>query len=241
MSKEATIRQILVITDGCSNIGTDPIDAASRAHRRGIVVNVIGVVDRAEMGGQGHAEANSIADAGGGMCRIVQPVDLSATAQMLTHQTMQMTLQQVVNQELMSVMGKSTEDLPPVERSRVMQVVDKLEEEVTLQLVVAIDMSASMKDKIATVREAVRDLAVSLQARTGLLRVALLCFPGDGEQPTREIQPFADHVDMREMEISLQARGGTPTGPAIDHAVSLILSEMSVVAEDADGPRRDYA
>lgn len=241
MSKEATIRQILVITDGCSNIGADPVDAARRARGRGIVVNVIGVVHAGEIGGQGHDEANSIADAGGGMCRIVQAVDLAATAQMLTHQTMQMTLQQVVNQELMSVMGKSTEDLPPVERARVMQVVDKLEEEAALQLVVAIDMSASMKEKVATVREAIRDLALSLQARTGRLRVALVCFPGDGEQPTKRIQSFSDHVDMHEMEVSLHARGGTPTGPAIDHAASLILSEPKWVDDGMDGPRRDYA
>ncbi len=59
------------------------------------------------------------------MCRIVQPQELSATAQMMTHQTMQMTLQDVVNQELLQVMGKTTEDLPPVERAKVMQVVDK--------------------------------------------------------------------------------------------------------------------
>lgn len=240
MSKEATVRQILVITDGYSNIGPDPVEAAKRAQKRGIVVNVIGVVDKHDNGNQGYDEAHSIADAGGGMCRIVRPVDLSATAQMMTHQTMQMTLAQVVNQELLSVMGKTTEDLPPTERSRVMQVVEKLEEEVALHLVVAIDMSASMKDKIDTVREAVRDLALSLQVRTGTLAVAILCFPGSGDAPTRLVQPFSDHVDVHAMESSLQARGGTPTGPAIDHAVSLILEAYQTSAEQEDGPRRDF-
>ncbi|WAH39098.1 vWA domain-containing protein [Alicyclobacillus dauci] len=241
LSKEATIRQILVITDGCSNIGDDPIEAAARAHQRGIVVNVVGVVDKGDMGGQGRDEAMSIADAGGGMCRIVHPVDLSATAQMMTHQTMQMTLQQVVNQELLSVMGKTTEELPPAERSRVMQVVDKLEEEVALQLVVAIDMSASMKEKIPTVREAVRDLALSLQVRVGRAQVAVLSFPGQGDAPTKLIQGFAEQVDMQEMEMSLQARGGTPTGPAIDHAVELMMNERLTHRDDIDGPRRDFA
>lgn len=243
LSKEATIRQLLVITDGCSNIGGDPVESARRALAKGIVVNVIGVMEKDDMERVGREEANSIADAGGGMCRIVQTVDLAATAQMMTHQTMQMTLAQLVNQELLSVMGKTTEDLPPAERTRVMQVVDKLEEEVALQLVVAIDMSASMKAKIPTVREAVRDLALSLQVRTGSLRVAVLMFPGAGDQPTKLVQPFADTVDLREMERLLEARGGTPTGPAIDHAVDLILSHKQL-PEDAlaeDKPRRDFA
>ncbi|MFB5190469.1 vWA domain-containing protein [Alicyclobacillus fastidiosus] len=242
LSKEAMIRQILVITDGYSNIGEDPITCAAEAHRQGIVVNVIGVVDKGEMGDQGHDEAMSIADAGGGMCRIVHPVDLSATAQMMTHQTMQMTLQQVVNQELQSVIGKTTEELPPTERSRVMQVVDKLEEEVGLHLVVAIDTSASMKDKIPTVREAVRDLALSLQVRLGTSRVAVVSFPGHGEESTKLIQDFSDQVDMKELETSLQARGGTPTGPAIRHAISLIKNVRNYPRPDEyDGPRRDYA
>lgn len=242
LNQEATIRQILVVTDGFSNIGEDPVGVAERAYKQGVVVNVIGVIDKGDMSHQGRDEAMSIADAGGGMCRIVHPADLSATAQMMTHQTMQMTLQQVVNQELQSVMGKTTEELPPVERSRVMQVVDKLEEEIALQLVVAVDMSASMKDKVPTVREAIRDLALSLQVRLGGSRVAVIAFPGQGENMTKMVQPFSDHVDMHEMETSLQARGGTPTGPAIEHAIQLILQARNASTfDDADGPRRDFA
>jgi len=238
LTREATIRQILVITDGCSNIGPDPVEAARRAHRHGIVVNVIGIVGRGDAGEQGYHEAHSIADAGGGMCRIVQPADISATAQMMTHQTMQMTLQQVVNQELLAVMGKSTEDLPPAERARVMQVVEKLEDEVALHLVVCLDTSASMRDKIPTVREAVRDLALSLKVRSGPLAVSVLAFPGKGEEATRLVQPFSSEVNVAALEAELVARGGTPTGPAIDHAADLLLSHARSAEED--GPRREF-
>lgn len=219
--KKGTIRQILVVTDGCSNIGDNPVLAATRAKQQGITVNVIGVVDKGDLGQQGKLEAMSIADAGGGMCRVVHPVDLSATVQMMTHQTMQLTLQQVVNEELLQVMGKSTEDLPPAERSKVMQVVDKLEEEVTLEVVVAVDTSASMRDKIPTVREAIRDLALSLQARYGESRVAILSFPGANDAVVTAVQPFQSAVDMEKLEDMLVARGGTPTGPAIDYAINL--------------------
>lgn len=237
MTTEAKIRQILVITDGCSNIGDDPVERAGKAQNAGIVVNVIGVLGKGSMEQVGRNEAMSIADAGGGMCRIVHPADLLATAQMMTHQTMQMTLQQVVSQELQSVLGKSAEDLPPEDRTRIMQVVDKLEEEVALELVVAVDMSASMKDKVATVREAIRDLSLSLAARNGRSEVAVIAFPGSTDEPVRVVQSFARDVDMRELETSLHARGGTPTGPAIDCAVELLQQNGVQPFGEEDIPR----
>lgn len=219
-NQSGTIRQILVITDGCSNVGDDPVVAANQARQQNITVNVIGVVDKGDLGRQGREEALSIADAGGGMCRIVQPQELSATAQMMTHQTMQLTLQDVVNQELLQVMGKTTEDLPPTQRAKVMQVVDKLEEEVELRVVVAVDTSASMRDKIVSVREAIRDLSLSLQARCGQSQVAVLIFPGSSSEMVRVVHPFEPNLNMDALEAMLVARGGTPTGPAITQAIA---------------------
>jgi Ca-activated chloride channel homolog len=219
--QEPTIRQILVITDGCSNVGADPVECAARARKQNIVVNVIGVIDKGDLGKQGKAEAMCIAEAGGGLCRLVQASELSATAQMMTHQTMQMTLAQVVNRELMQVMGKTTEELSPQERASVMKVVDKLEEEVGLELVVAVDTSASMKEKMTTVREALRDLALSLQARQGSSEVAVLIFPGNDDEMVKVVQPFTTLVDVKALDRILVARGGTPTGPAIEKAIDL--------------------
>lgn len=228
--KQATIRQLLIITDGCSNIGEDPVTEATRARQKTVVVNVIGIVDKGDLGKQGRAEAMSIADAGGGMCRLVQAVDLSATAQMMTHQTMQMTLQQVVNKQLLQVVGKTAEDLPPAERTKVMQLMDKLEEEVRLELVVALDTSASMREKIPLVQEAVRDLTLSLQAREGDSLVAVVAFPGNHEDMVRVVQPFSAGLDMSALESVWTARGGTPTGPAIAFATRLF--------DEAGGVRR---
>ncbi len=221
---QATLKQILVITDGCSNVGEDPVAAAERARRQGIAINVIGVVDQGDMGRQGREEAMSIADAGGGLCRIVEPQELSATAQMLTHQTVQMTLQQAVNQELMQALGKTVEDLPPSERIKVARVMETMEEESCLVLVVAVDTSASMREKMPTVQEAIRDLSLSLQARKGPSQVAVTVFPGSATEMVRTVQPFADGVDTDKLETMLVARGGTPTGPAIAYATDLLAS-----------------
>ena len=234
VEKEAVIRQILVITDGCSNVGEDPVGIAAKAKRKGIVVNVIGVIDKGAAGREGHTEAMSIADAGGGMCRIVHATELSATAQMVTHQTMQMTLAQVVNKELMQTLGKTSEELPPTDRARVMQVVDKLEEEIKLELVVAIDNSASMRDKLSMVREALSDLALSLQARSGPAEVAVLIFPGSSDEMTTLVQPFQSGVDAGALGNLLSARGGTPTGPAIEAATLLFDDERDRVPGASD-------
>lgn len=221
---KGTIRQLLLVTDGCSNLGGDPVEVARQARSQQIVVNVIGIVDGGELGRPGKEEILSISDAGGGMCRVVQLNDLSATAQMVTHQTMQMTLQQVVNQELMQVMGKTTEDLAPDERARVARVVNQLEEELRLELVVAVDTSASMKDKMQMVREAIRDLSLSLEARQGETRVAVIAFPGPGGEETSVIQPFTDSIDFSALDKMLAARGGTPTAPALKEALRLFAS-----------------
>lgn len=226
-TNKGTVRQILLVTDGCSNIGGDPVEVARQARKKNIIVNVIGIVDGGELGRPGKQEILSISDAGGGMCRVVQLNELSATAQMVTHQTMQMTLQQVVNQELMQAMGKTTEDLAPAERARVAQVVNKLEEELRLELVVAVDTSASMKDKMQMVREAVRDLSLSLEAREGETAVAVLAFPGSNGEEVKVIQSFAPSIDFEALEGMLAARGGTPTGPAIEEALKLFASAQN--------------
>lgn len=239
--RQATIRQVLVITDGCSNVGEDPVDVAVRAHLKNIAVNVIGIVDKGDLGKQGRSEAMSIADAGGGMCRIVQATELAATAQMMTHQTMQMTLQQVVDKQLLEVVGKSTDELPPAERTKVMQVMEQLEEEIRLELVVAIDTSASMRDKMALVKEAVRDLTLSLQARAGEALVAVIAFPGEHDEMVRSVQTFSNGLDMNALDEVWTARGGTPTGPALDYALTLFkdAEALKSSADEEDKPEVD--
>jgi len=55
------IRQILVITDGCSNQGEDPVAMAALAKEQGVTVNVIGVMERDTIDEQGMREIEGIA------------------------------------------------------------------------------------------------------------------------------------------------------------------------------------
>ncbi len=39
------MKQIILITDGCSNVGISPVIAAAHAKAEGIVVHVVGIAD----------------------------------------------------------------------------------------------------------------------------------------------------------------------------------------------------
>jgi Ca-activated chloride channel homolog len=225
MWKSTKIRQILVITDGQSNVGSDPIQAARRAGGAGITVNVIGILNEGALGAQGEREVQQIATAGGGMARIVEIRDLSGTVQMMTQKSMQMTIHQVVNRELQSIMGETEESLPPMKRAQVAQMVDQIGEEATLQLAVVVDVSASMHSKLPKVREALRDLEIGLEARTGYHEVAILTFPGGNGQSTKTLCDFTQHPDLTNLMNELTAGGGTPTGPAIEAALELMQAK----------------
>lgn len=60
------MKQILLITDGCSNVGISPVIAAAQAKAEGIVVNVIGLLNEHEIDEMGADEIQEIARAGGG-------------------------------------------------------------------------------------------------------------------------------------------------------------------------------
>lgn len=94
------MKQILLITDGCSNVGESPVLAAAHARQEGITVNVVGVVDYGTIGELGSREIADIAKAGGGLSRIASTSQLAQTIQMMTRKTVVQTIQQAVNKEV---------------------------------------------------------------------------------------------------------------------------------------------
>ncbi|MDR9857639.1 hypothetical protein RJP21_29020 [Paenibacillus sp. VCA1] len=212
------MKQILLITDGCSNVGTSPVLAAAHAFQEGITVNVAGVVDYGTIGELGSLEIAEIAKAGGGVSRIVGTRQLAQTMQMMTRKTVVQTIQQAVNKELKQILGDgSLEDLPPSQRSQVVQVVDEMTETAPLQVALLIDASASMKPKLGAVEDAIRDLMLSLQAREGISELAVFHFPGrrGGEDAVMDSGWTKDASALRSLFQRIQMKGATPTGPAI--------------------------
>jgi Ca-activated chloride channel family protein len=238
------MKQILLITDGCSNKGSDPVHAARLARSQGITVNVIGIVDGGDLGSAGRREAAEIAEAGGGLSRIVEARQLAMTMHMMTKHTVQMTIQQVVNKELKQLLGTDAEGLPPEKRTEVAEMVDRMGDEAMLQLVVLIDTSASMHEKLPTVREAIRDLQIGLEVRKGSHQVAILSFPGSSTEDVRVISEFSTKPELNKLTSDLRAQGGTPTGPAIERAVQMFGFVKTLPAyreeDDRDGDMAAY-
>lgn len=248
------MKQILLITDGCSNVGMSPVIAAAHAREEGIVVNVVGVVDEGEIGEFGSREIEDIAKAGGGMNRIVSSTQLSQTVQMMTRKTVMGTIQQAVGKELRSILGDSSiTQLPPDQRAEVVHVIDEMSETAGLRVALLVDTSASMKPKLATVREAIYDLLLSLRSRSGKSEIAVFHFPGsaNGETEVAMDSPWTpDLANIDKMFYKINMKGTTPTGPALMKVVQYIASTSSddeakwtserPLADDKDGILGDY-
>ncbi|TDQ34215.1 VWA domain-containing protein [Aureibacillus halotolerans] len=222
MNKRGTLKQILLITDGCSNEGEDPQEIALLAREHGVTVNVIGILDDYARSDDGLEEVEGIAEAGGGVSQIVQSEQLSQTVQMVTRQAMTQTLQGVINKELTSILGKehALEELPPAQRGEIVEVVEELGETSELQIVVLVDVSASMKSKLQMVKEALLDLSVSLSARSGNNSFCLKVFPGK-KQAADELMPWTpDLTSVANVFPKLTSGGITPTGPALKLALN---------------------
>ena len=225
------MKQIILITDGCSNVGVSPVVAAAHALEEGITVNVIGVVDQGEIGQYGMQEINEIAQAGGGLSRTVGSSSLSETVQMMTRKTVAHTVRQAVGAELRSIMGDEFKDiaaLRPDKRAQVVRVIDEMEEMADLQIALLVDASASMKPKLGAVKEAIQDLMKSLQSRVGSSRMAVLHFPGTLGEEVRIDLKWSKHLaKVSELFYNINMKGTTPTGPALLQTIRYFAEEAS--------------
>ncbi len=228
--RKGTLKQILLITDGCSNQGEDPIAMAALAREQGISVNVIGAMEHDVIDEKAMKEIEDIAMSGGGVSQIVYTRNLSQTVQMVTRQAMTQTLQGLVNQELKQILGRTQtmEDLPPEKRGEIMEVVDELGETVELEVLILVDTSASMKDKLQTVKEALLDLSLSLNARTGENRFSVFVFPGKSSEVEKLLDWTPKLESLTGIFSKLTTGGITPTGPALSEALNYFRKKRSL-------------
>jgi len=226
--KHATIRQILLITDGCSNAGEDPIAMSSLAKEEGLSVNVIGIMDEGDENERGMDEVEQIARAGGGMSDVVYARQLSQTVQMVTKKAMTQTIHGVVNREISQILGNNQgmEDIEPEKREELMEVVDDLGEKASLDILILVDTSASMKNKITRVQESLLDLSLSLRSRQGENHFCLYSFPGKRKEVEKLISWTPELDTLKGSFKKLASSGITPTGPAIMEAIKVYSKRM---------------
>lgn len=221
--QQGTLRQILLLTDGCSNSGINPLDAAEEAFEMGVTVNVIGILEAGQSEQDpAFQEVENIAKSGGGIHQNVFKEELSHTVQAVTRQAMAQTLQGVVNKELTEIFGRkqSLSEIEPEKREEVMEVVEEVGETCDLEVLILVDTSASMQRKLMTVKEALIDLSMNLQARSGMNQFAVYQFPKH-KQPIGLIHAWADELAPMAVIFPKLVTGGlTPTGSAIQAAVA---------------------
>ncbi len=227
---KGTVKQILLITDGCSNEGEDPIALAAMALEHGITVNVIGVMDKGTIDPKSTMEIEGIAAAGGGVSQVVYTTELSQTVQMVTQKAMTQTLQGVVNRELKQILGSSAsfEKLSPEQRGDILEVVDELGETSELDVLILIDTSGSMKPKLPTVKDALFDLSISLNSRMGESQFAVFTFPGNKKEVDKVLDWTPKLESLSTVFAKFSTGGMTPTGPAIREAVAYFKKKRSL-------------
>jgi Ca-activated chloride channel family protein len=242
--KTGTLKQILLITDGCSNQGENPVAMAALANEEGITVNVIGVLQNDELDSAAEREIENIAKAGNGISQVVVSKQLSQTVQMVTRKAMTQTLHGMMNKELRSILGpgNNIESLPPDKRMEVVEVVDDYSEKVDLEMIILVDASGSMQDKITTVKESLIDLSISLNSRIGNNSYSVLVFPGIKNDAEKILDWTGKFNNLSSIFPKLSLGGMTPTGPAIKEAVNMFKekrNELRGYVRDEDSFYRD--
>jgi Ca-activated chloride channel family protein len=231
------IKQIIVVTDGRSNSGISPIEAANKAYDTGVIVSTIGVINlRGSSDEKDIEEVEEIAKAGGGLCEYSHIEDLGRTIQNLTHRTAQRTIEQIVNRQLKVIMGEGIENLEPKSRLKIVDFIEKYGENINLKCVVVLDTSGSMRDKLTAAKKSVVELLENLQGRKGNSSIAVITYPGDTASMCSVICGFTSEISILKQKLELiSSGGGTPTGTAILKACELMYQYYEVRSAENSG------
>jgi len=223
--KDVKIKQIIVVTDGRSNVGGDPVAAAREAAANSITVSAIGIVDKSEADESPIEEIQKIAQGGKGEWELTYIENLSATLQMVTQRTVNKTLSTVVNKQLKEIIGAELDDIKPKKRNKFIEYMDNLSDEIYIKCCVLMDCSGSMKPKIHKARESIIDLMNSMNARKGRSEIAVIAFPGNGGDMTNIVNNFTSDIEYVKNQIyNMIPNGTTPTAPAIYKAIELFAN-----------------
>ncbi|KAB3533785.1 vWA domain-containing protein [Alkaliphilus serpentinus] len=217
----AMIKEIIIVTDGCSNVGGNPAIAAQKARQRGIRVNIIGIIDQKAQKEKPFDEIISIAEAGGGNHEYTYIDNLYQTIHSLSYKTVSTTIQEAVNQQLKELMAQDLNEMPPSSRSKLLNYIDDYSEEIPLCCCILMDYSGSMASKIQSARHSIIDVLDSLKNRKGKVDISILAYPGERVDDCKILLDFNESKeDMKRRLYQLKTRGGTPTAAAIEFAIN---------------------
>lgn len=230
--KDIYVNQIIIVTDGKSNVGENPIYEAARAKSIGIVVNTIGILNKNTMNESALIEIQSMATAGGGISETTTIEDLGYTMCAMTQKTTNMTIHDVVNKELKELMGTDIDGIDPKERSKVVKYMDDLSESINIRCCIVLDCSLSMKSKLLKAKESIKDLLTSLESRLGVTEVALIGYPNE-EKDYCVFSDFTSNLKfIEEKMIKIKCSGTTPTAAALNGAINIYNKHLNNISDE---------
>ncbi|SCG84221.1 putative protein yabS [Proteiniborus sp. DW1] len=226
MKKTIEFRQIMLITDGESNEGIDPITAAKEGHNRGVTISTIGITDKTN-DERPLSEIKDIAEAGGGVWELTNIQNLSMALSMATVKSVYKTIEEAVSKELKEIIGTGLNDIPPESRIKVTDMIDRLGDEINIKCCIVIDSSSSMTNKMSMAKKSIINLLRVLEQRKGKTEIAVISYPGKNKDQYDILCNFTEDVSLLEESLNKILIGGnTPTGPAIESAVQLLCNHL---------------
>lgn len=226
MDKVIEFKQVMLITDGESNVGMDPVKAAREGRENGVTISTIGIIDNAK-NEKSLAEIKDIAEAGGGVWELTNIQNLSAALSMVTVKSVYKTIEEAVNKELKELIGTGLNDIHPESRIKVTDMIDRLGDEINIKCCVVIDSSSSMANKMDMAKKSVLNLLRVLNQRKGKTEIAVISYPGKNDEKYDVLCEFTENIALLEESLNKILIGGnTPTGPAISSAVRLLNNQL---------------
>jgi len=218
------IKQIIVVTDGRSDSGISPIEAAKKAYDAGVIVSAIGIINQRDGSDEkGIGEAEEIAEAGGGLCEYSHVEDLEGTMQNITHKTARKTIEEIVSRQLKLIIGEELQNLEPKSRIKIVDFIKKYGENINLKCIVVIDTGGRMENKLAALKKSVEELLGNLKARKGSSCIAVIAYAGDDTDMCSVICNFTSEISILSQKLELMSSGGCKdTGSAILKAYELM-------------------
>lgn len=217
------LKQMIIISDGQSNVGPDPVKVAELAVENDIRVNTIGIINNR------HSripiiELENIAEKGGGICELTDLENLSSALSKVTVKSVYQTIEEVVNNELKGIMNGELKDINPLERNKIITMIDKIGDEVPLKCLILLDTSGSMKNKIDIGRKSILELLMFLEERSGENQIGVMIFPSTTGNYELLCDFTKDIDELREKIQRIEVGGITPTGYAMEEAIKILTS-----------------
>ncbi|RKD33885.1 VWA domain-containing protein [Thermohalobacter berrensis] len=232
MEKDIEFKQIILVTDGESNVGYSPVEVAQNANQKGVNVNTIGIVTGNKKE-KPLAEIQEIAIAGGGLWELTNIKDFAKTIETVTKKSVYKTIEETVNKELKNLLGTELNDMHPTSRKTIIDIIDKLGDEIGIKTCIVIDCSGSMSNKINIAKKSIINLLRVLKERKGKTEIAVIGYPDGDYNLYRILCDFTEDIVELEKGIQKITTGGTtPTGPALQAAVDLLLGNEEKEFED---------